>query len=296
MSRALAKQIRSTRMKQGSRSPLAGWQASIAAAVRWGDPAATRLIAGKARESIVKGMAGRWLRDAEQLLAVVSEGRRWRMVTFESLKLKSDHYRALACIGTVRDCVDVDAPAATNVIAWNLASLAQEFGRTERADDLPLFMVWAELTIAQTALHEAAHFLAPIVGLPTWTKANFALAVSMPSKPRAPGTAQVNHGPRWAQAYSLLVERALSGRGRSALRENHLLDAPGFRRLFRTIVHDDMASHAGRPGEAIVDAATACIAGRGPWHMPIQEMLSAELPVALSDLFSEAGERSSAAA
>ena len=295
MTRALAKAIRSTRMKQGSRSPLAGWQASIAAAERWGDPAATRLIAGKARQQIVKAMAGRWLREAEQLLGVVSEGRRWRMVTFESLRLQSDHYRALACIGSVRDCVDVDAPAGTGVIAWNLDSMAQEFGTTEHATDLPLFMGWAEMTIAQTALHEAAHFLAPIVGLPTWTKANFALAVSMPSTPRKPGTAQVNHGPRWAQAYAVLVERAVSGRGRLALREGHLLDAPGFRRLFRDLVNDDLASHAGRPGEAIVDAATADIGCRGPWHMPIQEMLSAELPVALVDLF-EVGERSSAAA
>ena len=295
MTRALCRRIRSTRMKQGSRSPLAGWQASIAAAEKWGDPAGVRLIAGKARQAIVKAMAGRWLRDAEQLLAVVSEGRRWRMVTFEALRLKSDHYRALACIGTVRDCVDVDAPAATNVIAWNLDSMAQEFGRTESANDLPLFMVWAEMTIAQTALHECAHFLAPIVGLPKWTRANFALAVSMPSTPRKPGTAQVNHGPRWAQAYAVLVERALSGRGRLALREGHLLDAPGFRRLFRDLVNDDLASHAGRPGEAIVDAATACIGCRGPWHAPIDDLLLAPLPVALVDLF-EAGERSSAAA
>ena len=295
MSRALAKLTRRLRQRQGSRSPLAGWQASLKAAVRWRDPAAVRLIGEKAHQQIIAEMSGRWLRDAEQLLEVVSEGRRWRMVTFEALRLQSDHYRALALIGSARNCVDVDAPADTGVIAWNLDSMAQEFGRTESANDLPLFMVWAEMTIAQTALHEAAHFCAPIVGLPKWTRANFALAVSMPSTPRKPGTAQTNHGPRWAQAYAVLVERALSGRGRLALRENHLLDAPGFRRLFRASVHDDLSLHAGRPGEAIVDAATACIGCRGPWHMPIQEMLLAPLPVALVDLF-EVGESTSAAA
>jgi hypothetical protein len=254
------------------------------------------LIAGKARRQIVAGMAGRWLRDAEQLLEVVSEGRAWRLLSFHEVGWVSEFYRGMACIGSVRDCVDVAAPADVGVIAVNLSLMAEEFGRLEHAADLSLFMVWMELTITQMALHECAHFLAPLPILPAWNRDTFRLAVTMPASPRQPGTARVNHGARWAQAYAVLLERALSGRGRLALREGHLLDSPGFRRLFRASVHDDLSLHAGRPGEAIVDAATACIGCRGPWHMPIQEMLSAELPVALVDLFSEAGERSSAAA
>jgi len=283
-------------MRQGSRSPLAAWQASIAAAVRWGDPAATRLIAGKARQQIVKAMAGRWLRDAEQLLAEVSEGRRWRMVTFQEVGWVSEFYRGMACIGSVRDCVDVDVPADVGVIAVNLPLMAQEFGRLEHAADLSLFMVWMELTITQMALHECAHFLAPLPILPAWNRDTFRLAVTMPASPRQPRTARVNHGPLWAMAYSVLLERALSGRGRQALPEGHLLDAPGFRKVFRDLVYADLEAHAGRPGEAIVDAATTGIAGRGPWHKSVEEMLLAPLPVALEGLFSEAGERSSAAA
>ena len=264
--------------------------------MRWGDPAAVRLIGEKAHQQIIAAMSGRWCRQAEQLLAVLTEGKPWRVLTFAEVGLASDHAAGLCLLAGLRHAAGVSIHPDVGVALVNVAVLADRFRIAGPADVGPLAERLAA-DVCRVAIHEAAHTLAPpdrLERMAGITPELFRRVMAAPSG-HPPGASRPGHAAAWCRAYAVLAARCCTPRGTEASPWSRWENAEGWRRVFWQSVEADMAAHAGRPGGALYDAATADFRGRGPWHAHIDDLLLARLPVALVDLFSEV-ERSSAAA
>jgi len=287
MTRALAKPIRSCGLE--------GWKASLAAAVAWGDPAATRLLGRQARQQIIAEQSGRWCRGAERLLVALTQGKKWRVLSFREVALVSDHAVGLCLLPGLRHAAGVSIHYDVGAVLVNVDAIASRYLIAGPADVGALAELLA-VDVARTALHECAHALAPpdrLERLADITPELFRRSMAAPCN-HPPGSSRPGHAAEWVRAYSLLTARCCTPRGMDAAPWREWENTDGWRRLFWQSMEADLEAHAGRPGAALYDAAISDYAGRGPWHAHVDDLLSARLPPALVNLFE--AEHSSAAA
>ena len=273
---------------------MAGWQASLRSAVAWGDPAAVRLIGEQARQQIALAESGRWCRGAERLLVTLTEGKPWRVLSFADVGMVSDHAAGLCLLPGLRHAAGVSIHRDTGVLLVTVEAIAFRYLIAGPADVGALAELMAA-DVARTAVHEAAHSLAPPDCL-DWmdgvTSELLRQAVAAPSG-HPSGSSRPGHGAEWCRAYALLAARCGTPRGMDAAPWSGWENTDVWRRLFWQSTEADLEQHAGRPGAALYDAAISDCAGRGPWHARVDDLLSAPLPMALVDLFE--AERSAAA-
>jgi len=272
-------------MRQGSRTTLAGWQASLRSAVAWGDPAAVRLIGEQARQQIALAESGRWCRGAERLLVTLTEGKPWRVLSFADVGMVSDHAAGLCLLPGLRPAAGVSIHCDTGVLLVNVEAMAARYLIAGPPDVGALAELMA-VDVCRTAVHEAAHTLAPPDGL-KWmegvTPELLRQAVAAPSS-HPSGSSRPGHGDAWCRAYAVLTARCCTPRGMDAAPWREWENTDGWRRLFWQSMETDLEAHAGRPGGALYTAALSDCAGRGPWHAHVDDLLSAPLPMALVDL------------
>jgi len=248
-----------------------------------------------AREAIVREQSGRWLHQAEKLLVALTEERPWKVLSYASLGVESDHSAGLCLIAGLRHLAGVEVPADVGVVMVNLSALADRY-LLGSAADVDAFSEVMLADVCRVAIHEAGHELSTPDRLERveCTPSFFRQAVAAPSK-YPPGAPRPGHGAEWVRSYAILAARAVSGRGMEFAPWRDWHNSAGWRKAFRLNVEADLAAHTGLPGEAIADAALSDCVGRGPWHRSIVEWLASPMPVALSDIFSEAEHRSAAA-